>query len=151
MDIDFQKQTYVILFLCFYNISAAGRPHACYHSVSCLTVNCFLFWMGYGSWPSDSRHLGHTSSLLAVQVKFPLYWPTSVATGYASQWRTQEAWQHSVFCDRLSFALSEKPPIKSGLLKLFYSGHRRVLLQICDTQFSFHLCLLLCHEGLWMW
>ena len=137
VDINFQKHTYAILFLCFHNITAAGRPDACYQSVTCLKVNCYLLQRWYGSLPSDSRHQGHRSSLLAFQVKFLPYWPASVATGYVSQWRIPEAWQHSLFCDRRYFALSEKPPIKSGLLKLFKSGHTVVLLQICDTQFSF--------------
>jgi len=119
VDINFQMHTYFILSLCFHKISAAGRPFACYQSVPCLKVNCFLLRRGYGSWTSDSRHLGHRSSLLAVQVKFLPYWPASVATGYASQWPTPEAWQHSVFCDRGCFVLSEKPQIKSGLLNIF--------------------------------
>jgi len=116
VDINFQKPTYIFLFLCYHKISAAGQPLACYQTVPSLTVICFLLRSGYGSWPSGSRHPVHISSILAVQVKLLPYWPASVATGYASQWHTPEAWQHSVFSDRRGFALSEKPPIKSELL-----------------------------------
>jgi len=105
MDINYHMHTYVILFLTFRNISAAGRPRACYQSVPCLTVNCILLQRGHGSWPSDNRHPGHRSSCLPVQVKFLPYWPASVAAMHASQWRMPGGRKHSVFSDRCCFIL----------------------------------------------
>jgi len=69
-DINYQTHMYVILYLPFPKISAAGWPHACYQSVPCLTLNCFLLPRGHGSLPSDNIHPGHRSSIPAVQVKF---------------------------------------------------------------------------------
>ena len=49
VDINYQTITYVILFVPFHKISAAGWPHAGYQSVPCLTVKCFLLQRGCGS------------------------------------------------------------------------------------------------------
>jgi len=150
VDINFQKHTYFILFQCFNKISAAGQSLASYQSVPRLTVNCFLFQNRYGSWFSDSRHPVHRSSLLAVQVKFLPYWTASVAKSYASQWRTPKAWQHSVFCDRCCFVLSEKPPIISGLMNFFnqypvyfccrFLIHSLVLIYVCCSVMEAYEC-----------
>ena len=49
VDINYETHTYVILFLHFHYISAAGRPQTCYQSIPCLTVNCFLLPREHGS------------------------------------------------------------------------------------------------------
>jgi len=49
VDINYQTNTYVILFVPFHKISAGGQPHACYQSVPCLTVKYFLLQTGHGS------------------------------------------------------------------------------------------------------